>query len=299
MQKQVHVGSHFPPEHTTHVISLGAGVQSTVMYLMAAMGLITPTPTAAIFADTKWEAKQVYRHLDWLQSLELSIPIIRVTAGNLFQNTWDAKRSPGAGKTPFTDIPAFVNTPDGTMSMRPRQCTQNYKIKPILKEIRQLTGRKAGTRHSKPPFVVQWMGISIDELIRCKDAQEAWLQNSYPLIEARMSRDDCTTWFRTNYPDQPLNKSSCVGCPYHSDRDWLRLYRTDPDQMTTTIELDNWLQGEERVQMEKNGLPQYLHRSGRPLSEVLPELHRTALMQPSLIDENDQFGDECHGYCNT
>jgi hypothetical protein len=39
------------------VISLGAGVRSTTMALMAAHGEITPMPDAAIFADTQWEPK--------------------------------------------------------------------------------------------------------------------------------------------------------------------------------------------------------------------------------------------------
>lgn len=46
------------------VISLGGGVQSSVMALMAAEGLIKPMPDFAIFADTGWEPAGVYRHLD-------------------------------------------------------------------------------------------------------------------------------------------------------------------------------------------------------------------------------------------
>ena len=38
-----------------NIISLGAGVQSSTMALMAAKGLITPMPDAAIFSDTGWE----------------------------------------------------------------------------------------------------------------------------------------------------------------------------------------------------------------------------------------------------
>jgi hypothetical protein len=45
------------------VVSLGAGVQSTTMALMAAHGELTPMPDAAIFADTGWEPKAVYEHL--------------------------------------------------------------------------------------------------------------------------------------------------------------------------------------------------------------------------------------------
>ena len=41
------------------VISLGAGVQSSVMALLAARGEIGPMPDAAIFADTQWEPAAV------------------------------------------------------------------------------------------------------------------------------------------------------------------------------------------------------------------------------------------------
>lgn len=37
---------------TFHVLSLGAGVQSTTLYLMFAKGLLTPQMDCAIFADT-------------------------------------------------------------------------------------------------------------------------------------------------------------------------------------------------------------------------------------------------------
>ncbi len=43
------------------VLSLGAGVQSTCMALMAAKGEITPMPDYAIFADTA-EPRHVYEH---------------------------------------------------------------------------------------------------------------------------------------------------------------------------------------------------------------------------------------------
>ena len=44
------------------VISLGAGVQSTTMALMAAQGEIGPMPDCAIFADTQGEPRKVYEH---------------------------------------------------------------------------------------------------------------------------------------------------------------------------------------------------------------------------------------------
>ncbi len=46
------------------VLSLGAGVQSSVMLLMADRGLLGDKPDVAIFADTQWEPKEVYEHLE-------------------------------------------------------------------------------------------------------------------------------------------------------------------------------------------------------------------------------------------
>lgn len=65
------------------VLSLGAGVQSTTLALMASGGEL-PKPDAAIFADTGWEPKAVYEHLDRLAA-ELGragIPLHRVAEGN-------------------------------------------------------------------------------------------------------------------------------------------------------------------------------------------------------------------------
>ena len=65
------------------VISLGAGVQSSVMALMAAKGQITPMPDCAIFADTESEPDHVYEWLDWLET-QLSL-IERVGEQNYLQ----------------------------------------------------------------------------------------------------------------------------------------------------------------------------------------------------------------------
>ena len=64
------------------VISLGAGVQSSVMALMAAHGEITPMPDCAIFADTQAEPTRVYEWLSWLET-QLPFPVHKVTKGSL------------------------------------------------------------------------------------------------------------------------------------------------------------------------------------------------------------------------
>lgn len=49
------------------ILSLGAGVQSSTVLLMAARGELEYEIDGAIFSDTQWEPKVVY---DWLAFLE-------------------------------------------------------------------------------------------------------------------------------------------------------------------------------------------------------------------------------------
>jgi hypothetical protein len=66
------------------ILSLGAGVQSTTLALMAARGDLSPgfpQPMAAVFADTGWEPASVYRHLRWLiTAIGSTLPIRIVRA---------------------------------------------------------------------------------------------------------------------------------------------------------------------------------------------------------------------------
>ena len=248
------------------------------------------------------EPSHVYRHLDWLQSLELDIPIVRVGVADLYQNTWEGSRVDTGPKFAFTDIPAFSKRDDGSAGMSQRQCTEIYKIEPIRRKAREIIGRGLRTRRNRPPFLVQWMGISTDEWMRGKDSRVEWTQNAYPLIEAGMSRVDCFSWFQSRYPGQTIAKSSCVGCPFHANREWLSLYRGDPEGMARTVALDEHLRDPARVTVEKNGKPKYLHRSLRPLADVLVELDLQDRMQGRLFDEQNEingFANECDGYCNT
>ena len=60
-----------------HVISLGAGVQSSTLALMFATGELSPMPDCAIFADTGAEPKIVYDHLERLiEALPFPVHIV-------------------------------------------------------------------------------------------------------------------------------------------------------------------------------------------------------------------------------
>lgn len=291
------------------VLSLGAGVQSTTLALMAAHGEIGPMPDCAIFADTGWEPKAVYAHLDWLMSPNvLTFPVHIVSAGNIRKDL-----VAGANGQRSASIPAFTRnvTPAGTrvpvlsedldgrtveigsrvlkkdkveIGMIRRQCTTEYKITPIRRAVRDMLGI-AGKRSPKTPIAEQWIGISLDEVIRLKPSLEDWQIHRWPLIEKRMSRNDCLSWLeRNSYPRPP--KSACVGCPFHSDAEWRRLRNTDPEGWAAAIELDYIIRGGLRGVYGE----MYLHRSGVPLDRV-------DLATDADRGQLDLWPNECEGMC--
>lgn len=267
------------------VLSLGAGVQSTTIALMAAHGEIGPMPDCAIFADTQAEPAEVYEHLDWLCSGNvLPFPVHRVTAGSLRQELIDAAaRKVGShGRPPF-----FVRNPDGSTGMIRRQCTSDYKIDPIHKAVRELIGLKRGQRGpTGGPVVEQWIGISLDEFQRAKPSRIAWIQNRWPLIEKEIDRRACESWLVQNgYPVPP--KSACTFCPFRSDAEWRRMRDKQPAAFADAVAISRAIEG--GLQGINSGSV-YLHRSLKPLDQV-------DLSTAEDRGQLNMFDNECEGMC--
>jgi hypothetical protein len=263
------------------VLSLGAGVQSTTLALMAARGEIEP-PDCAIFADTGAEPVAVYQHLDRLTA-QLPFAVHRVMArmGPL----GDAVLAAYRGETTRTASPPFFTAdPDG---MLPRQCTREAKVRPIVAAIRDMLGVVRGARVPAGIVVEQWLGISTDEAHRMKPAEEAWIANRWPLIEADMSRRACLRWLeRAGYP-KPV-KSACVWCPYHDDAAWRTMKAEQPEDFAVAVAFDAAIRQGARGM---NGTV-YLHRSRKPLDQV-------DLSTWAERGQADLFGEECEGMCGT
>lgn len=259
------------------VISLGAGVQSTVMALMASRGDIGPMPHAAIFADTGWEPVEIYEHLDWLES-ELKFPVYQVSGGNIKEAIQLAMV--GEEKR-FSSVPWY--TKDG---IGRRQCTREFKITPIQNEVRRLLGYEKGERITGK-IAEQWIGISIDEMQRLKNSRVKWIQHRWPLIEMRMNRVQCQLWFADNYPGRKLAKSACLGCPFHSDQYWSEMKNNRPDEWAEVVDIDKSLRaaGPLRGMREL----QYMHRSAIALEDVDFDWWSH--------QQNFGFLEECEGMC--
>lgn len=256
------------------IVSLGAGVQSSTMALMAAAGEITPMPTCAIFADTQAEPKAVY---EWLEWLEKQLPVHRVTKGNLETASLRLRTSAKGNRYTKHAIPAFID--DGVkQGMMMRQCTADFKIEVIQREIRRVAGKSP---------VIQWIGISLDEAHRMKPARSRQITNRWPLIEKRMTRNDCLRWMADHgYPTPP--RSACVFCPYHDNAEWARLKREEPESFERAAVYEDRLRETMREVTNFRGVPS-LHRSGVRLREI--DFERME------IDSRFFFGNECEGHC--
>ena len=266
------------------VLSLGAGVQSSCLALLAERGEYgLPKPDIAIFADTGWEPPAVYDHLDWLQD-QLSYPIVKVSSGNIKENILRGQMPDGSR---FLGIPAFLINPDGTTGILHRQCTTHYKTKPIHDYLRKELGIAPRRRAPVDVQVEMWLGISKDEAIRQKPDQEEWVTKRYPLIDHDFTRAQLINWFNAHYPDRYLPSSSCIGCPYHSDAMWKHLKENDPKSFQEAVFIDQSLRDLPAARGTIRG-EAYLHRSRTPLMEVDFD---DVLSYESLMME------ECEGLC--
>jgi len=262
------------------VLSLGYGVQSSTIALLAEHGEIEQ-PDYAIFADTHSEPESVYRWRDWLDQRITKFPIITVSAGDLGGELRAAIRgeNDAYGRPPF-----FVHGRSGEVGRVRRQCTGDYKIDPIRRELRRLIGLKPGQRGPREPLAEQLIGISTDEIQRAKQPREQWLTARFPLLERKWSRADCLAWLAAQgYPTPP--RSACTFCPNRSDAEWAALRSTDPADFQRCLELDRQLnRGFQGIQSGA-----YLHRSLRPLG--------TVVLIPEDVGQQSWWSDECGGVC--
>lgn len=267
-----------------HIISLGAGVQSSTMALMAAKGEIAPMPVCAIFADTQDEPQSVYTWLDWLEK-QLPFPVHRVTKGKLSDHALTGGVRADGNPWLNMSIPAFVKLKDGSVGPLGRGCTRDFKIKPILKKIRLIADVPRGC---KRVMVKQWIGISLDEVSRMKPSREPWIENQWPLIDARMNRGDCLRWMQERGLPQPP-RSACGYCPYHSDSEWARIKKTEPGAFSNAVVFEKKMHALNHLRGEGLGLP-FLHRSCVPLETV-------DFSTEEERGQTNMFNNECEGMC--
>lgn len=250
---------------TISILSLGWGVQSWTIAAMSALGDL-PKPDYVVHADTTWERSSTYEfakeQTQWLK--EYGIEVITVSDPEQAQKVTTSK----------TDIPAFTYDGKKDGQLR-RQCTSRWKIAPIRKFVQSVRGKER---------VEQWMGISVDEAGRAGSSDVKYITHRYPLLEKRMTRNDCIQWLQQH--DLPVpDKSSCRFCPYHNKAAWQDLKR-NPADWAIAVAVD------EQIRNVRLPFELFVHPSRKPLTKAVILLEDFGYEQISLLEQ------ECgSGYC--
>lgn len=247
------------PDPTATVLSLGVGVQSSTLLLMAEVGSI-PRPDFAVFADTGWEPAVVYAYLEYLRRFAPMIPIVVASRGNLRDDVVAAAR----GLAPRVATPplfTLARQPDARGKLKRgilrRQCTRDYKVAVINRAIR----RRVGPARQRVNVLV---GFSTDEQQRVFRSRVGWIRTTFPLLDLGMDRQACLEWCDAHGFARPP-KSACVGCPYRSDAGWIQMRDHAPDEWADAVAYDRALR--------EGQLPHvrdlvFLHSARVPLDQV-------------------------------
>ena len=283
-----------------NILSLGAGWQSTILYYMSSTGELPIRFDYAIFEDTGREYKGTYQYMRFLERWQKEnngIPIVWSGLRSIYRDLKNAENATGQR---FVTLPLYTKNPDGSIGQLQRQCTNEYKIEQVTKDVRKLQGLKPKQRN-KP--VNMFIGLTVDEIRRVsKPHTKQWI-NLYPLTggvwvdgsgksgidtayhQFKMHTVDCPKWYK-NY-DLPLPpRSRCTMCPFQTDDMWKDLRDNDPKEWKVVVKLDRELRLKSGGSNNRN--PVYFHRSCVPLDEV------KFIENQSSLDFFD-----CSGTCNT
>lgn len=274
-----------------HILNLGAGVQSTALYLMSLrreFGI--PWFDAAIFADTGEEPQDVYRHVEWLQKQGGPQILIRSTGGRLGDDLLNGSNARnGSNKRGFASIPAFVKSKrieydyiddeqvEGSgvekesIGLTRRQCTKEYKTEVIDKTIRrEIFGLAFRERISGRFFAHQYLGLSAEESRRVRNnlkvfSKDVWRKVHFPLWAMGWHRQKIKQWLAGIVPHE-VPRSACTFCPFHDNAEWQKV-KASPIDWARACEIDDGLRNGAAAAKDLYG-KLYVHKSCVPLRDA-------------------------------
>lgn len=228
-----------------HTWSYGGGTQSVAIAVLIAEKKL-PKPDWIGMADTGRESSETWQYTDkWVKPLLATVGLkIEIVPHSLA--TVDLYSLKGE-----LLIPAFTQT--GALSTF---CSTEWKKRVIQRRLRAL-----GYGPDNP--VVTWIGISLDEIGRCKPSGVDWQLYDWPLFMASpaLYRTDCYRIVESaGLPKPP--KSACWCCPWKKNEQWAHQRDNYPQDHEKACQLDEGI----RAADQRGGV--WLHRSLVPLREA-------------------------------
>ena len=209
------------------VISYGGGVQSTALVVLA--------------MQRGWQIDEIV-HVDLLDA---EAPNTREYVKYFANWLWETHRRGITilQRDLYGDMlarPAFTPAPwraaDGSFMLK-RQCTRQYKVEPIRRYLYDKYKREK---------IRLMLGISVDEFYRMRDSGFKRIENVYPLVDERLTRNDCRAILeRAGLATPP--KSSCWFCPYRSARSQAELLKQYPMLREMAAVLERRINDERRA----------------------------------------------------
>lgn len=237
---------------TMRVFSFGGGIQSTAVLVLIAQKRLQYD--ALLFANVgddseAPEALEYIREVSWPYAERHGINLIEVqaTQGTLMEAIKRRKRS--------VPIPMRL----GTGAPGRRGCTTDFKIRPIARWL-----KRHGATAADPAVV--GLGISTDEIQRSRTHSGFdWETLEYPLLDLRMSRNDCRRIITdAGLPIPP--KSACWFCPFTSKPRWVRMQTQDPERFAACVAVEKLL-SERQTSRGKDAV--YLTNWLKPLDQAV------------------------------
>ena len=194
---------------SVHILSFGAGVNTVALMVMLVRD--RAPLDGVVFADTGGETPDTYKSVEVAREYlsEHHVPFRVVKA-----------RRSEAG------LYGTALRRQVIPSVQWRWCTRDFKVNPIHRYYREFGSH-----------VNQYIGIAFDEIHRMRDSREAYITNLYPLIDKRLTRQDCKNLILDAGFSVP-EKSGCYFCPFNSTERWRWMLERYPDLFTKAIELE-------------------------------------------------------------
>lgn len=237
----------------TPVWSCGGGLQSAAIAALILKGAIEK-PAIAVMADTGRERSTTWDFMHGTLMPALADIGVNIHIVPHSYATVDLM----SGADGDTIIMPMHSSKGGIL---PKYCSNEWKTRPITRYLRE-----RGITDE-----LYWIGFSTDEIERCR--REG---HRYPLIEQRMSRNDCAAL--VDRMGWKPSRSSCWMCPYQSAQEWASLAEGDFQQAVAL-----------ETELQKHDPDVWLHSSKRALAE-----------RPWRDGQVDLFGQGCDsGHCFT
>jgi hypothetical protein len=269
---------------------MGWGVQSTTLAFMSALGEL-PKLDYVIHSDTTWEREETYKYAEeYTPFLEQhGIKIITTSDPKTAQAILNPERKHSLYTPVFTQKEGASYKGDRLGKLR-RTCTDNWKIQPLKLKLREILA-ELGLKPTDG-VIQMWLGISKDEWHRAKNSEVKYIENEFPLLDKKMSRNDCVAWLKAKGFKVP-KKFSCSICVFHSEKVWDEMKRENGKDWETAVWFDN------EIRDLRPGYVLFLHKSGKPLEQAVNIPEDQGQVQSEMFGEDllEEGGCKIAGFC--